>query len=65
MGLTEHLAAKIRARRVALNLTQKEAAERLGVTDRTIQNWEAGVAFPRPKHRKALDEFLAADEVAA
>lgn len=59
MGLTDHLAEKIRDRRDELNLTQKEAAKRLGVSDRTIQNWEAGKAFPRPKHRRAIDDFLA------
>lgn len=64
MGLTDHLAEKIRDRRLAIPLTQKEAAVILGVSERTLQNWEAGDAFPRPKHRRTIDAFLT-DEVAA
>ena len=32
----------IRAARVNAGLTQKEAAERLGISDRTLLNWEQG-----------------------
>lgn len=58
MGLTEHLAAKIKDRRESLNLTQREAAAIVGVSERTWQNWEASDSFPRAKHRRALDAFL-------
>ncbi len=62
-SLTDDLAARLRDRRNALNLSQREAAEHLGVSERTLQNWEAGTTFPWPKHRRALFAFL--DEVAA
>lgn len=62
--LTEDLAAQIKARRIARNLSQAEAAEMLGVSERTFQNWEAGATFPWPRHRRAIAAFLA-DEVAA
>ena len=33
-------------RRKELNMTQKELAEKLNVTDRTISRWECGVSLP-------------------
>ncbi|MBR5471070.1 MAG: helix-turn-helix transcriptional regulator [Oscillibacter sp.] len=36
--------ALIRARRKELNLTQKELAERLHITDRAVSKWERGVS---------------------
>jgi len=39
-------------------LSQEEAAELIGVSVRTLQNWEAGTSFPWPKHRRALADFL-------
>jgi transcriptional regulator with XRE-family HTH domain len=42
MGVKEQIA---QARRNA-NLTQAELAERVGVTTRTVQNWEAGTRGP-------------------
>ena len=65
MGLTEHLAAKIADRRRGIPLTQIELAALLGVSPRTIQNWEAGTSFPRPSHRRALDAFLNSEKAAA
>ena len=65
MGIAENLAAKIKARREELYLTQSEAAAIVGVSQRTWQNWEAGTAFPWPKHRRALDAFLKPNGVAA
>ena len=32
--------------RTALNLTQLELAERLGVTDRAVSKWETGASYP-------------------
>jgi len=34
----------IQQRRRELNITQKELAERLGVTDRAVSKWETGVS---------------------
>lgn len=42
-------------------LSQAELAERLAVSPRTVQNWEAGMT-PRPKHRRVLLAFLAETE---
>ncbi len=65
-SLTHDLAARLRKRRDELHLSQREAAERLGVAERTLQNWEAGTTFPWPKHRRALASFLTEkDDVAA
>lgn len=54
---TEDYPAWLRASRVAANLSQAELAERLGVSARAVQTWEAG-RFPWPKHRRALDAFF-------
>lgn len=39
----------IKKLRELLNLTQKEFADRLNTTERTIQNWEGGSVVPKPK----------------
>ena len=36
----------IRAARVNADLSQKEAAIRLGVSNKTLGNWEKGITFP-------------------
>lgn len=36
----------IRAARVNVGLSQKEAADRLGVSNKTLGNWEKGITFP-------------------
>ena len=36
----------IRAARVNAGFSQKEAADRLGVSTKTLGNWENGVTFP-------------------
>ena len=38
--------ALIAARRQELSMTQKELAEKLNISDRTISKWERGVGFP-------------------
>ena len=38
--------ALIAARRKELNLTQKELAEKLHISDRTVSKWERGAGFP-------------------
>jgi len=58
-------ADEIRAARERLDLTQVELAERLGVSPRSVQGWEAG-RMPQAKHRRALADFLSeAEEKAA
>ena len=52
------LGKRIRAQRIRLHLSQREAAAQLGVSPRTLQNWEAGETFPWPRHRRAVARFL-------
>jgi transcriptional regulator with XRE-family HTH domain len=59
VDLTDDLGKRVKARRTRLNLSQRESAELLGVSLRTLQNWEAGETFPWPKHRRAIQQFLA------
>lgn len=40
------LKISLRAARVNVGLSQKAVAERLGVSNKTISNWENGVTFP-------------------
>lgn len=55
---------ELREARDAYALTQQEIADRIGVSTRTVQYWEAGNS-PRPKHRRAIVEFLRSLEAAA
>jgi transcriptional regulator with XRE-family HTH domain len=41
------VAVRLRACRAALGLTQREVAERIGVTRRSVWGWENGLAMPR------------------
>lgn len=52
------LAARIREAREAVSLSQKELADRFAVSPRTVQNWEAGTASPRPAKRREVLEFI-------
>lgn len=52
------LASRLRAARDALSLSQVEAAERIGCSVRSLQDYEAGVAWPRPAMRRRLLAFI-------
>ena len=39
------IGAFIAQRRKELNMTQKELAEKLNITDRAVSKWETGVSF--------------------
>ncbi len=56
--------ALLKERRQALGLTQIEFADRLGVTHRSVQSWEAG-QVPQPRYRQALADFFDANGQAA
>ena len=47
----------LRAARVNMGLLQKEAAERLGVSNKTLGNWENGVTFPPADKIPAICEL--------
>ena len=49
---------KIRAARLALNLSQEELAERTGLTPRTLYSYEKGKALPRESNLEKLAEAL-------
>jgi transcriptional regulator with XRE-family HTH domain len=36
----------IKSARVNVGLSQKEAADRLGISNKTLGNWENGITFP-------------------
>ncbi len=59
----EVLAERVRKGRASRFLSQREAAEMVGVSERTWQGWESGTT-PRPSHRRALEAFLAEREAA-
>lgn len=40
------LRMSIRAARVNANLSQKEAADHLGVSNKTLGSWENGITYP-------------------
>lgn len=64
-SISEDLAAQVKGARATAMLSQQELAQVLGVSMRTIQNWEAGVTFPRPAQRRRLTAFLNGNEAAA
>lgn len=42
-----------------LGLTQAELAQKIGVSQRTVQNWEWGNTQPKPSQVKAIENLLA------
>ena len=47
----------IKAARVNASLSQKEAADRLGVSNKTLGNWEKGITFPPADKIPAICEL--------
>ena len=47
----------IRAARVNKGYSQKEAADRLGVSNKTLGNWENGITFPPADRIQAICEL--------
>lgn len=58
------LGKAIRARREAVDLTQKDAADQLAVSVRTIQLWESG-SRPSVVQRRRIRQWLVADDEAS
>ena len=46
----------LKALRVNKDYTQKTAAKKLGVTQKTLSNWENGITFPNQKQIEAICE---------
>ena len=42
-----------------LGMTQAQLGKEIGVSERTIQNWEYGVTTPGPSKVKAIEALLA------
>jgi len=47
----------LEAARRNVKLTQKEAAERLGVSNGTVCNWENGISFPNIRQVEKICEL--------
>ena len=44
----------LKAARVNTGLTQKEAAQKLGISNKTLWNWENGLSSPRAKQTEGI-----------
>lgn len=47
----------LRAARMNMSLTQKEAAKKLGVTVDTLRNWEKGKSYPDAMRIRRIEEI--------
>ena len=47
----------LKAARINAGLSQKEAAKKLGISNKTLCNWESGSSFPNVKRTAALCEL--------
>ncbi len=57
----ENVAAQIREKRIAAALSQAELAEKLGVSQVLISNWERAKLSPSPAHQTKLAKILGAE----
>ena len=48
----------IKNKRVGLNWTQADLAEKIGTNVETVRRWEGGASFPRPVYRQELIKWL-------
>jgi DNA-binding transcriptional regulator YiaG len=48
----------VKQAREAIGFSQNELAQAVGVSSRTIQNWEAGVSKPKPVQVEAINRLL-------
>ena len=48
----------IRARRLDLNLLQKQAADEIGVHETTITGWEGNATVPEVRYMPAIIQFV-------
>ncbi len=52
---------RIKSNRVSQNMTQKELADKLNVTQKTISKWETGVGYPDVSMYVSISEVLKVD----
>ena len=55
---TAQIGARIRRRRIALDIQQQELAKQLGVTSATVSQWERGETRPKGDHTIAMAKVL-------
>ena len=55
---SDDIGHKIFEARFAANLTQKQLADRLGITGAAIAQWENGRAKPNPQRQEQLEKIL-------
>jgi transcriptional regulator with XRE-family HTH domain len=53
-----NIGKKLRIARIAMNLSQMELAEKVGVTERSIYNYEQTETYPKPTILKKLADVL-------
>ena len=51
----------LKAIRVNANMTQKEAAKKLGISRGTLANWENGRQFPDARHIAKIEKVYGID----
>ena len=51
-----NLKISLKAARVNAKLSTKQAAEAIGVTDRTLRNWEKEKTYPSTDYIKKIEE---------
>jgi DNA-binding transcriptional regulator YiaG len=51
--------ARIRLTRLQMHMSQAEFADHLGVSERSVYDWERGETFPSPRARRRLDRVMA------
>lgn len=56
--MTNSKIANLREARVRIGFSQKEVADKIGVTQAAVSNWESGRAEPRREQREALFKLL-------
>ncbi len=49
---------RLKQLRVKRNLSQKQLADHLGISQQTVAKWEQGSTFPKPATLKKLTEYL-------
>ncbi len=59
---SQHIGDQIRLRRIQMRKTRYQLAPELGISVKTLWNWENRRKEPSPPLRKAVDKFLRAGE---